>query len=164
MTTYDIIAILALTGYAVYRQTRVNQVRGAGRFKLALIYGIVGICVGGFNWPSGAAGIGLVLISLALSAVVGLWRGKLTRMWVGDDGQIMTQGTVVTVGLFLGMIVVKFGIGAWASIAHIDNGEGFGEVLVMIAIMVAIQAELVWRRAQKLAATTDRPLTATVSA
>jgi hypothetical protein len=35
-----------------------------------------------------------------------------------------------------------------------DHG-GFGEVLIMIGIMVGIQAELVWRRAQALPAATD---------
>jgi hypothetical protein len=75
----EILAILALTIYAIYRQTRVDEIVGKTRFKMAIIYGIVGVCVGGF-------------------------------------------------------------------------GQGFGEVLVMIALMIAVQAELVWRRAQALTA------------
>jgi hypothetical protein len=74
------IAILALVGYAVYRQTRVSEVLAAGRFKLALIYGIVGLCVGGFDLPSGAAGIAMLIGGLALSVVIGPWRGQLTRL------------------------------------------------------------------------------------
>lgn len=150
MTPTEIIAILALVGYAIYRQTQVSEVRAAGRFKLAMIYGIVGLCVGGFNLPSGAAGLAMAAGSLLLSIVIGLWRGQLTRLWVEPNGQIMKQGTAITVGLFLGMIVVKFAMGTWAYFAHIDDGEGFGAVLIMIAVMVAVQAELVWRRAQRL--------------
>ena len=50
------------------------------------------------------------------------------------------------------MIAVKFALGAWAQIAHIDDGEGFGEVLVMLAIMLAVQAQIVWNRARALTA------------
>jgi hypothetical protein len=90
--------------------------------------------------------------------VIGLWRGQLTRLWVEPNGQIMKKGTAVTVGLFLAMIMIKFATGTWAYFAHIDDGEGFGAVMVMIGLMVAVQAELVWRRAERLAAAT-RPAT-----
>ncbi len=157
MTPTEIVAILALVGYAVYRQTRASEVRAGGRFKLAIIYAVVGLCVGGFDLPSGAAGLAMAAASLVLSVVIGLWRGQLTRLWVEPSGQIMKQGTAVTVGLFLAMILIKFAMGTWAYFAHIDDGEGFGAVMVMIAVMVAVQAELVWRRAQRLD-TTARPV------
>jgi hypothetical protein len=161
---HEMIAILALVGYAVYRQTRVSEVLAEGRFKLALIYGIVGLCVGGFDLPSGAAGIAMLIGSLALSVVIGLWRGQLTRLWVGSDGRIMMQGTAVTVGLFLAMVVAKFGLGTWAYFAHIDDGEGLGEILVMIALMVAAQAQIVWRRAEKLPASRVHSIPPSVAA
>lgn len=150
MTPTEGIAILALVGYAIYRQSQVSEVTQRGRFKLAIIYAIVGVCVGGFNLPSGAAGVGIVAGSLVLSVVIGLFRGRLTRLWVQPDGRIMQRGTAVTIGLFLALIVVKVGVGVFAGFAHIDDGEGFGEVMVMIAAMVAVQAELVWRRARQL--------------
>jgi hypothetical protein len=93
----------------------------------------------------------MIGISLALSAVVGLVRGRCTKIWVGDDGRVLRQGTTFTVGLFVLLIAAKFGLGAWASIDGIDDGAGFGEVLVMIAVMIAVQAEIVWRRAQHIA-------------
>ena len=151
MTPTEIIAILALTVYAIIRQTRVAEVNGGTRFKMALIYGIVGICVGGFDTPSGRLGWAMIGISLALSALVGLVRGRYTRIWLGDDGRVLRQGTTFTVGLFVLLIAAKFGLGAWASIDGIDDGAGFGEVLVMIAVMIAVQAEIVWRRAQHIA-------------
>src|SRR5689334_12066547 len=139
MTPTEMIAILALVGYAVYRQTRVSEVHARGRFKLAMIYGIVGICVGGFDMPSGVGGLAMAAGSVALSVVIGLWRGQLTRLWVEPNGQIMKKGTAVTVGLFLAMIMIKFATGTWAYFAHIDDGEGFGAVMVMIGLMVAVQ-------------------------
>ena len=54
--------------------------------------------------------------------------------------------------IFLGLIAAKFAIGTACYFLHISDDGGFGEVLVMIAIMVAFQAEIVWRRAQALGA------------
>jgi hypothetical protein len=79
-------------------------------------------------------------------------------VWVDDAAgqrRVYRQGTALTVGLFLGMIAVKFGLGTYAYFAHISSNGGFGEVLVMIAVMVAIQAELVRRRARVLGARTS---------
>ena len=156
MTPLDSIAILALVAYAVYRQTRISEVSGHSRFKLAIIYGAVGIADGGFAMPHGAAAYGLLGVSIALSVVVGLLRGRLTRVWMVEDGRILSQGTALTVALFLAMIAIKFGLGAYASLQHINDGEGFGEVLLMIAVMVAVQAELVWQRAQRLRGSVSR--------
>ena len=41
-------------------------------------------------------------------------------------------------------------LGTLAYFTGISDGGGFGEVLFMIAIMVALQAQIMWRRAQVL--------------
>jgi hypothetical protein len=153
MSALEIVALLALTGYAVFKQTQRDVVTGSGRFKLAIIYAVVGLVVGGFSWPEGIAEWALLTISLVLSAGVGLARGRLTRMWTedGPDGpQVVSQGTAATIGLFLGLVAVKFAMGTWAYFAQVSDDGGFGEVLFMIAIMVAFQAEIIWRRGQAL--------------
>jgi hypothetical protein len=153
MSPLAILALLALTGYAVYKQSQRHEITGKGRFKLAVIYAVVGLVIGGFSQPNTAAEWGLLGLSIALSVVVGLARGRLTRMWAEDrpDGRhIIAKGTALTIGLFLGMVVAKFALGTWAYFAHVSDGGGFGEVMFMIAIMVAFQAELVWRRAQAM--------------
>lgn len=155
MTPLEIVAILALTAWAVYRQTVVSQVTFSGaRFKMAIIYAAVGLAVGGFDTPTGWAGWSMIIASLALSFVVGLVRGRYTRLWVAD-GIVWRQGTVLTVSLFLGLIAVKFGLGTLAYVWHIDDGAGFGEVLLMIAIMIAVQAQIVCGRARTLQPTTE---------
>jgi hypothetical protein len=161
MSPTEIIIILALTGYAIYQQTRKHQVTGQNRFKLAIIYGVVGLIVGGIYLPRNAAAWGLLVLSIALSAGVGLLRGRKTRVWTAADGHVYSQGTVLTISLFLGLVAAKFAIGTAAYFLHISDDGGFGEVLIMIAIMVAFQAELIWRRAQALsphtaAGVTDR--------
>ena len=156
MSPLAILALLALTGYAIYKQSQRHEVVAQGRFKMAIIYGIVALVVGGFSQPSGAAEWSLLLISIALSVVVGLARGQFTRLWTedGPDGHhIFAQGTALTIGLFVGMVVIKWGMGAWAYFNNVSDDGGFGEILLMIAVMVAFQAELVWRRARALGAT-----------
>ena len=74
-------------------------------------------------------------------------------MWTqeGPDGpRVVSQGTALTIGLFLGLVGVKFALGTLAYFTGISDGGGFGEVLFMIAIMVALQAQIMWRRAQVL--------------
>ena len=151
MSPLAIVALLALTGYAIYKQTHKHEVVGSSRFKLAIIYAIVGLVVGGFSRPGSWAELILLVGSLVLSAVVGLARGRLTRVWA-EDGRVWSQGTPLTVGLFPGLVAVKFAIGTACYFLKISDDGGFGEILVMIAVMVAIQAELIWRRAQPLGA------------
>jgi hypothetical protein len=154
----EIVAILALTGWAIYRQTKVSEVSaGFGRFRMAIIYAAAGLVIGGFDTPSGVAGWGMISISLVLSAVVGVFRGRLTHLWVDPDGRVWQRGSALTVGLFVGLIAAKFVLGTLAYLWRIDDGAGFGEVLVMIAVMIAMQAEIVHRRAQTL----RRPTAAT---
>lgn len=156
MSATEILAILALVGWSVYRQTRTSEVTAKSRFKMAIIYAIVGICVGGFDRPGGLAGYGMIAIGLALSLAVGLARGRLTRVWADTQGRVFSQGTALTVGLFLGLVAVKFGLGVLAWFAHINDGAGFGEILIMIAIMIAVQAQIVYRRAESLAQAASR--------
>jgi hypothetical protein len=150
MSPTEIIILLALVGYAIYQQTRRHEVVGESRFKLAIIYAVVGLIVGGMHLPVTVAAVAFLVISLALSAVVGLLRGRLTKVWAGADGHVYSQGTALTISLFIGLVVVKFAMGTAAYFLHISDDGGFGEILIMIAIMVAFQAELIWRRAQAI--------------
>jgi hypothetical protein len=148
MSPIEIIALIVLAAYAVYRQTTVNEVSEHGRFKLAAVYGIIGIAVGGFALPHGAVAIGLLGLSIALSAAVGVARGYKTRIWQAADGRVLARGTVLTIALFVGLIAAKFGIGTYEYLAGVRDSAGFGEVLLMIGVMVAVQAQIVWIRAR----------------
>ena len=160
MSPFAIVALLALTGYAIYRQSQRHEVTARGRFTMAIIYAVAGLVVGGFSQPDGVAEWSLLVISIALSVGVGLARGRLTRLWTEDrpDGRhVIAQGTALTIGLFLAMVVAKFGLGTWAYFHHVSDDGGFGEILIMIAVMIAFQAELVWRRARALGAPVPVP-------
>ncbi len=116
---------------------------------------VVGLIVGGIYVPKNAAAWGLLVLSVALSAGVGLLRGRKTKMWAAAEGKVYSQGTVLTIGL----VAAKFAIGTAAYFLHISDDGGFGEVLLMIAVMVAFQAELICRRAQALSPYSSAGLT-----
>jgi hypothetical protein len=151
VSAVDLILIAALVGYAIYRQTRINVITGHGRFTLAVIYTVAGL-LSGVHIARNPVAYGLLAVSIVASLAVGLLRGHLTRMWQAADGRILTRGTSLTVGLFLGLVVVKFALGTIAYLTHTAYESGIGSVLVMVGVMLAVQAELIWRRAQALRA------------
>ena len=149
MTPVDLLIILAMVGYAVYKQTQRSAIVGSIRFKLAFIYAGIGLIVGGFAVPHNLIEVAFLGFGIALSLVVGIARGRLTKVWREGDA-VYSQGTPLTIGLFLGMIAIKFALGAVAYFVHVADGGGMGEVLVLIAVMVAVQAQIVWTRAAAL--------------
>ena len=161
MSPLEIAIIVAMTGYAIYKQTVVSVVATKDRYKLAIIYAVVGLVAGGFALPHGWAGLGLLALGLVLSAGIGVIRGYRTEVWMEPEGRIVRKGNAVTILLFLGLVAAKFAMGVFAYFQGIQDGAGFGEIMVMIAIMVAFQAEIVYRRAQKLSHSVQRlPLSA----
>jgi len=84
-------------------------------------------------------------------AVTSLARGRWTRLHREPDGRVFSQGTPLTVGLFLLLVGGKFAWGTWQYLQHAPPHGGFGEILLMIAAMVAMQAEILWQRARRLA-------------
>jgi hypothetical protein len=160
MTPGELLWIIGLCGYAVYQQTRKHEIVGNARFRLALIYGVIGLIVGGFNVPTKTLSIVFLLISIVLSLVFGYIRGRLTRVWA-EAGHVYSQGTPLTITLFLVLVASKFVLGAIAYGLDASDDGGIGEVLIMIAVMMAVQAQLIWRRAEPLGApssTTSAPI------
>jgi hypothetical protein len=157
MTPVELVLIVVLCGYAVYKQSQRHEVTGGGRrFKLAIIYGGVGLIVGGFYVPETSLEWVFFAASVAASVVVGVVRARFTHVWV-DGGHTYSQGTVVSISLFLALVLAKFALGTLAYFLDVSDDGGFGEVLILIGIMVGIQAELVWRRAQAMTAAADAP-------
>jgi hypothetical protein len=92
MSPFDLLIVLALVGYAVYRQTRRHEIEPRSRFTLTIIYAVIGIAVGGFAAPTSAAAMALLGTSLLLSVAVGALRARYTRVWL-EGTSAWTQGT-----------------------------------------------------------------------
>lgn len=65
---------------------------------------------------------------------------------------MVRKRNALTSCLLIALIGAKFALGTVAYLDHIADRAGFGEIMVMIAIMIAVQAEIVHRRAQTLVA------------
>lgn len=151
MSISEILILVAMMSYAIYMQTKRHEVVGDTRFKLAIIYGIIGLAMGGLSLPDQPFEIGFLVVGLLLSIGVGLIRGKYTRVWA-QDGRVYSQGTAFTISLFLLLVLTKFAMGTAAYFLGLSDGGGFGEILLMIALMVAFQAQIIWNRGQALGA------------
>ncbi|MYZ42345.1 DUF1453 family protein [Schauerella aestuarii] len=151
MGNSQIAIIVALCVYALYRQTVRHTIDGHNRYKIAIIYAIVGLVIGGFHAPPTALAWAFLAGGLGLSAIVGYARGRLTRVWQ-QDGQIYAQGTALTITLFVLLIALKFALGTAEYFIGIRMHGSFGEILILIAVMVAFQSHIVWLRAQALQA------------
>jgi hypothetical protein len=150
MSPTEITALIALSVYPVYQQSRVSQVEGQGRFKIAIIYAVVAMTVGGSSLPTGTPAVVVLALGLLLSVSVGLARGRLTQVWMATDGTVLSKGTILTVGLFVTLAAAKFDLGTYADLHGVPANIGFGGTLLMIASMVAAQAEITHARATKL--------------
>ena len=159
MSLPQLLLIAALVGFAIYKQTQTSEVTRSGAFTMAAIYGVVGIGAGLWNLstgtlevPSGALGWGIAALGVVLSVVIGTARGLRTRMWVDGNGRIMSRGSVLTVGLFVALLVIKIGVGVIAYLNGIHDGSGFPQVMIIVAIMIAVQGLILNRRAGALRA------------
>jgi uncharacterized membrane protein len=153
MNPVQLVFLAGMVGFAIYRQTRVGPAGGPGRFKMALIYGAIGLvslALTGWVLPGDSRGWAVLAIGITLSAVVGVARGLLTRVWTDENGRVLRQGTWLTVSLFVAMIIVKIAITVFAQLSGIQTGSSFAQILLVVAIMIAVQAEIVHRRAQRL--------------
>ena len=74
---------------------------------------------------------------------------------VDESGRVMSRGSVLTVGLFVALLVIKIGIGVLAYMYGINDGSSFPQVMVIVAIMIAVQSVIVRRRADALRAATS---------
>jgi hypothetical protein len=162
LSSFEIVAILALTAYSLYKQSHRRILNPAKRFLLPLIYVAVGLAVGGFVMPSTVLAWTLLIAGLLLSIVTGVVRGLKTRVWIEGDDRY-AQGTALTIGLFLGMVAIKWVFGAIGVIGHDGAPDGFGEIIFSIGLMMVVQAEIVHRRARALVPAAVAPVTAPVA-
>lgn len=149
MTVLEFAVILLMTGYAVYKQTRRHELHASRRFTVAIVYAMVAACVGGFALPHTFGQAGFLGAGIGMSLIVGLLRGHYSRLWL-ERGHAVAQGTALTVTLFLLLIAGKFALGTVAYFGHVTTTGGFGEILLLVAIMIAIQAQIVHIRARRL--------------
>jgi hypothetical protein len=149
MLPIQLLAVLTLVGYALYRQSRAKEIANRGRFTLAITYAAIGLALG-VHVDRAPLSLALLTVSLLASLGIGVLRGRRTRVWRDEADRVFSRGTVVTIGLFLGLIAFKVMLGSIAYLTHTPYDSGLGGILVLIGAMLAVQAEIIRRRVLEL--------------
>lgn len=93
MTPVQILIILVLTLFALYRQSASHEVPlGPARFKWAWVYGMVGLVVGGTYMPATMTSWLVLGSGVVFSIVIGVLQGRLIEIWREADGRIFVKG------------------------------------------------------------------------
>ena len=151
MSWVVLLVVLVLVAIGVARPTVRREVVGSNRFQLAVVFAVIGILIGGLRPSSTLLGWGLLVLGLALGLAVGWGRAVLTRVRLADDGRVYSQHTPLGNTLYLVLVVTEAGVSWFGSLHGASRGVGaFGQVLLVIAMLTAVEAELVWRRARRL--------------
>jgi hypothetical protein len=145
---------LAVVGLLLFRQLTPRRVKTDGGGRMMLILGVIGLVqLGQFvenNGWIGTLGVGLLVISLALAAVLGTARAYSVRVWQDTDGAWWRRGGVLTLLLWLVSIGSHFGIDALAvNLADpgVDmQGLGNASLLLYVAISLGLQNMVVAHR------------------
>lgn len=158
MNPIEIVALIGLSAYSLYKQSHRRKLVSSKRFLLPAVYVIVGVAVGGFVLPQSVLAGVLLALGWLITLVTGFIRGVKTRIWIEEDGTRWAQGTALTITLFIAMIAAKLGLGSIAYVEHVNPAGGFGEIIASIGVMMLFQSEIVHRRAVRLAKPTQAPV------
>ena len=106
----------------------------------------------GIKLPPGTAGhqpslaLSYVAFSLALSVVMGMWRGVKITVWQDAAGRWMNQGNRTTIALWGALIGAKVAMGTVASITGWFPAQHAGDVFLFLAFSFVAQNLVVAQR------------------
>lgn len=141
------VVLAVLLPWSIWRQMHVHTVTGASLIKLPLLFAGIGVLVqSGSLTQGGKAALVALMISVAASVVLGLWRGAVIPVWRAQDGSWLSQGNRLTITLWVALIAFKFALGTVGSVTGWFSVETVGEVFVTLGLSFAVQNFVVARR------------------
>jgi len=94
--------------------------------------------------------VALLVASIAVSILAGLWRGTTFRVWM-EAGVVMTKGTAITLIAWGVLIAIRLPIAYASHAANYPQGLVIGELLLALAVTFAAQNAVIWVRSSRLA-------------
>jgi hypothetical protein len=91
----------------------------------------------------------LLILSLAVGAAAGLWRGTTFRLW-DEGGAVYVKGTGMTLVTWAALIAARLPFAVLSYQARLPQGLVIGELLLALAVTFAAQNAVVWRRAARV--------------
>jgi hypothetical protein len=145
------ILVVALIVLIIYRQMRTMPVES----RRLIIVPVALVVIGMYNLlkaPPHTTGAGVAFTASVVTALVfGVGRGITTHVWF-ENGVMLRRGTVATLALWVGAIVVRILIAVVARHSGVPLKVTTAELPVFLGITLAVQNGVVWLRAQA-----DRP-------
>lgn len=141
------VVLAVLLPWSIWRQMHVHTVSRASLIKLPLLFAGIGVLVqSGSLIQGGQAALVALMISVAASVVLGLWRGAVIPVWRAEDGSWVSQGNRLTITLWVVLIAFKFALGTVGSVTGWFPVETVGDVFATLGLSFAVQNLVVARR------------------
>jgi hypothetical protein len=143
--------LAAVAVFVIVRQFAPQAIRPRSLLVVPLVAGYLGFQGLSSAPPAGVLAIGLLAVNLALAVGLGAVRGATIRVWRSASGAWMSQGTLLTLGLWLALIAVRV---AMAVLAR--GALPLQEIGLFVAATFGAQNLVVWLRTQSGAAVAAR--------
>lgn len=139
--TYLIFAVVILV--FIGRQLLPSAINERRLFLLPLAATVYGLYQVTKTPPAGLIDLTLLAVNLGLGLVLGLGRGATMRVWRGAGGLLMSQGTLLTLGLWLVSIAVRIGFGI---LSH--GATNMADLALFVGVTFGAQSAALWLRMQ----------------
>jgi hypothetical protein len=151
----NIVVGLAVVAWLIMRQLRVRPFDEAKPYRIVVILGAIGLLETARYLqahPLGTSVYLVVLAGLLLAGGFGYLRALTVRVWRRTDGVLVSQGNLLTAGLWLAGIGVHLGLDLLLGrISHPAAGLGSVSLLLYLAVTLAAQRWVITGRARRLA-------------
>lgn len=153
MNVANIIVGLLVVGLLIARQLRKRRIDEEKKPRLVLILAALGV-VQTVQFVQqhqvAPSALGLLVVSLALGAGLGLVRARTVRLW-REDGELWRQGSVITAVLWIVSIAVHLAADALIDATGGAHGLGSVSILLYLGITLGVQQLVTKSRAATVA-------------
>jgi hypothetical protein len=149
---------VALIGFVLYRQMSRLPLNPRRLVLLPVLIAVFALQqLSRHPLPFDLGMVALLVASIAVSILAGLWRGTTFRVWM-EAGVVMTKGTAITLIAWGVLIAIRLPIAYASHAANYPQGLVIGELLLALAVTFAAQNAVIWVRSSRLAtASADAP-------
>jgi hypothetical protein len=141
------VVLAVLLPWSIWRQMHQHAVTRQSLIKLPVLFTGIGVLVQiGSPLPGGRAAALALMVSVAASVLLGVWRGAVIPVWRAENGAWMSHGNRTTITLWVVLIAVKVALGTFGSVTGLFGVETIGEVFMTLGLSFAVQNLVVARR------------------
>jgi hypothetical protein len=152
MLVLDVVLGLAVLALLIYRQLSARPVNAAV-LRLFVILVIIGV-VQTYQFLSKNHAhpltIAAIVGSVVLAAIFGWLRARTVRVWLGEDGQALSQGNWLTAVLWIASLAAHLGCDVLVAHGPGSRGLGTATIVLYLAVSLGFQRILVVQRANRL--------------